>query len=167
MEPANAAFSPDDFTNQPSLSMQPHRPREKSKRPQLSCNPCRARKVKVGHIFLFKMFMAPFLIVAAISVIESSHVLRALFIRLPTIASSISQKQSDILFCKQRLSRIRTRPLLNFVMKWPLCAEIRSRRSPLMRSSPSVKVDPRSSYLRDYHPRRHRHWLRSESTSER
>ena len=167
MDAASATFSPDDFTNQSSLSMQAHRPREKSKRPQLSCNPCRARKVKVGHRILIMISLAPFLMIFVISVIEFNPVLHALCIRLPTIASSILQKQSGIPFCKPRLSKTKTRPLLNFVMRSPPCVEIRSRQNPSTRSSPSVKADPRSNCLQGCRQRKHRHWLRSVSTLER
>jgi len=50
MEPLSNDLSVHDFaSHQPLLAQQaPHR--EKTKRPQLSCNPCRARKVKVRFL---------------------------------------------------------------------------------------------------------------------
>lgn len=39
---------PDNVPNPRPLPMQSSPHREKTKRPQLSCNPCRTRKVKVG-----------------------------------------------------------------------------------------------------------------------
>lgn len=50
MDGISTTFDPDDLSPQPRPPVQPTRPREKSKRPQLSCNPCRARKVKVSRI---------------------------------------------------------------------------------------------------------------------
>ena len=46
-------YSLNEYNPQPSSSMliSPAPTREKTKRPQLSCNPCRARKVKVGQDF--------------------------------------------------------------------------------------------------------------------
>ena len=41
-------FAADDVPNPRPLPMQSSPHREKTKRPQLSCNPCRTRKVKVG-----------------------------------------------------------------------------------------------------------------------
>lgn len=53
----NPSFGTNDFPNQPQLPMQPQRAREKSKRPQLSCNPCRARKVKVGLTLVINPYL--------------------------------------------------------------------------------------------------------------
>lgn len=60
MDGITTTFDPDDLSPQPRPPVQPTRPpREKSKRPQLSCNPCRARKVKVSRHwsenFLFRI----------------------------------------------------------------------------------------------------------------
>ena len=50
MDGITTTFDPEDLSPQPRPPVQPTRPpREKSKRPQLSCNPCRARKVKVSR----------------------------------------------------------------------------------------------------------------------
>ena len=48
METVEESFSTDDLMIHPQVPSRVPQPREKSKRPQLSCNPCRARKVKVG-----------------------------------------------------------------------------------------------------------------------
>ena len=58
MDGITATFDPDDLSPQPRPPVQPTRPpREKSKRPQLSCNPCRARKVKVSRLEESKMVL--------------------------------------------------------------------------------------------------------------
>ena len=63
MDGITTTFDPDDLSPQPRPPVQPTRPpREKSKRPQLSCNPCRARKVKVSRPAEWKMMIWVFLL---------------------------------------------------------------------------------------------------------
>ena len=44
----NSPSSSDDLGGQTGVPVQTQPTREKTKRPQLSCNPCRTRKVKVS-----------------------------------------------------------------------------------------------------------------------
>ena len=63
MDGITTTFDPEDLSPQPRPPVQPTRPpREKSKRPQLSCNPCRARKVKVSRPVEWKMMIWVFLL---------------------------------------------------------------------------------------------------------
>ena len=48
IQAVNSPSSSEDLGGQTGVPLQTQPTREKTKRPQLSCNPCRTRKVKVG-----------------------------------------------------------------------------------------------------------------------
>ena len=62
MDGISTTFDSEQISSQPRPPVQPTRNREKSKRPQLSCNPCRARKVKVSRIHTSKTPKTTFLL---------------------------------------------------------------------------------------------------------
>lgn len=102
MDGMSTAFDHDQLTPQPGPLVQPARPREKSKRPQLSCNPCRARKVKVSRIQASNLTYHVRSSYVDDSVIASNPVRRALYIRSPSYVNLISLRLSGSPYFKQR-----------------------------------------------------------------
>lgn len=102
MDAGTSASMTETSSQQREPAIRPNTLREKTKRPQLSCNPCRSRKVKVGlpkvghgyPIVLTKVFS---------SAIVSNHVPPAHYIKLPECVNMIFQRQSGNQFCKLRL----------------------------------------------------------------
>lgn len=71
--------SSEDLAGQTGVPLPAQPTREKTKRPQLSCNPCRTRKVKVGSFAYDRLGLT--VSDRTISVIGCSRVLPALCIR--------------------------------------------------------------------------------------
>lgn len=101
MEAGGSPSMTEPMSQQREPSLRPHTLREKTKRPQLSCNPCRSRKVKVG-VWEIADSCSGVLMAIHSSVIVYSHVPPAPYIRSPECVNMISPRRSGNPSCKPK-----------------------------------------------------------------